>query len=214
MSVVYKIEKPKTYSDLQECSNIVELIINEESIENKIIEDTVISDIYNIRISFNSCVFKNIIFEECDLKKIDIVDCIFENCDLSNIDISDSSIYRTEFINCKLIGSRFDDSLMKNVVFKDTIGIYSNFSYAKLKNICFKDSNFRNSVFQEIESKGLILESTDLTKSVFRGSSLDKVDLTTCNIDSLEVSIKDVSGGIFTPIQALELTKLMNIVVK
>ena len=38
--------------------------------------------------------------------------------------------------------------------------------------------------------------------------------ITTCNIDSLEISIKDVSGGIFTPIQALELTKLMNIVVK
>lgn len=127
------IEKPKISKNLEEAYDVIDEIFEEEYLEDKLIENTTISGIYDIRVRFNSCIFKNVVFENCDLRKIDITDVIFENCNMSNINFSDSGIYRAEFINCKLTGTTFEDSILKDVVFKESLGRYSNFSFSKFK---------------------------------------------------------------------------------
>ena len=209
-----KIEKPKISRCLEEVYDIINEIYDEEYLEDKIIENITISDIYEVRVRFNSCIFKNVVFENCDLRKADITDVIFENCNMSNINFSDSGIYRAEFINCKLTGTIFEDSIFKYVVFKDSIGRYSNFSFSKFKGVRFKNSDFQSGVFQEVHNHNLEVENTDLSKSIFNGISLKGVDFTTCNIDGCEFRLKDLSGGIFSVVQSLELAKLMGIIIK
>ncbi|MFR3498969.1 MAG: pentapeptide repeat-containing protein, partial [Paraclostridium bifermentans] len=96
-----KIQEPKISNNLGIPTNVIDEIFEEEYLENKIIENTTISGIYEVRLSLNSCIFKNVEFESCDFRKIDITDVIFENCNLSNINFDDSGIYRTKFVNCK-----------------------------------------------------------------------------------------------------------------
>ena len=208
-----KIQSPKIPRELEKAVDIIDEILEEEKIEEKIIENIIIQGISNLRVRFSSCIFRNVTFEECDFRKIDMVDVIFENCNLSNINFGDSGIYRVEFINCKLTGARFDDSILKSTVFKSSRGLYSNFSFSKFKGVSFMDSEFQNSVFQEVHNETLIVESTDLSKSIFSGISLNGVDFSTCNIEGIEIQLKDVCGGKFTVVQALELTKLMGITI-
>ena len=83
-----KIEKPKISSKLIESTDIIEKILDYETVEDSLIEDTEIQDINNIIVKFNGCIFRNVVFENCDFRKIDMVDVVFENCDLSNIELN------------------------------------------------------------------------------------------------------------------------------
>lgn len=209
-----KIEKPKINKDLEEVYDVINEILDEEYLENKIIENTTISDICEVRVSFNSCIFKNVVFENCDLRKVDITDVIFENCNMSNINFGESGIYRSEFINCKLTGTSFEDSILKDVVFKESLGRYSNFSFSKFKGVSFENSDFQSGVFQEVQNNKLLVDHTDLTRAIFSGTSLKGVDFTTCTIDGCEFRLNDLAGGTFSVSQTLELAKLMGIIIK
>ena len=65
-----------------------------------------------------------------------------------------------------------------------------------------------------MENESLEIENTNLCESVFSGTSLKDIDFTTSNIYGIEVRIQDIAGGIFSMEQAIELSKLMKIVIK
>jgi len=157
--------------------------------------------------------YEDVTFDYCDLRKIDMMDVVFENCNLSNISFSKGSIYRTEFINCKLMGTRFDECSMKNVLFNSSLGKYSNFAYAKLDGVNIIESDFQSSVFQELQIKKLAFDSTNLSKAVFYNTKLKGIDFTTCNIDDIQLGVNDISGASVSVVQALELTRLMGIII-
>lgn len=209
-----KLQKPKFVDDLEVCDDICEYIYDYETLRNKIIENKSICDIENIKVSMDSCIFKNVDFFECDFKKIDLVDVIFENCDLSNISFRDGSLYRVEFKNCKMIGSRLEDCTIKNVLFDNVLGKYMNLSFSKFKTVYIKESQFQNSVFQQATFEKIEFEETNLEESNFHQSSLKNIDFTTCNIDSIEVGIKEIEGCTLNTMQALDLTRLMKIKIK
>ena len=102
----------------------------------------------------------------------------------------------------------------KDVASRDSLGKYINVSYSKLKNVCIEDCNFKESIFQQVKFDKVSFNNTDLTASYFNKTSLNKVDLTTCDITEIDVEISDLSGAIVTSIQGLDLTRLMNIVIK
>ena len=97
-----KIQKPKMPISLNNCDDAINEILDYEKLEEALVENTTIDGIENLSVSLNSCIFKNVVFEYCDFRRIDMTDIIFENCDLSNINFPYSSLYRVEFINCKL----------------------------------------------------------------------------------------------------------------
>ena len=211
-----KIQSPKISSNLYKYSSeeIIESVCNYETIEDALIEDEDIQDINDINVRLNGCIFKNVVFENCDFRKIDMVDIIFENCDLSNINFSDSGIYRVEFINCKLTGSVFNDCTIKSVSFKESMARYSNFAFSKFKGVNLVNSDFAYSVFQEVDNCSITINNTNLTKAIFTGMNLENIDFTTNNIEGIELNLKDVKGGIFSMEQAIDLTKLMGIFIK
>ena len=209
-----KIQKPKMPTSLNEIDDVINEILDYEKLEDALVENTVIDGIENLSVSLNSCIFKNVVFEYCDFRKIDMTDVIFENCDISNINLSYSGLYRVEFIICKLTGCSFNDATLKSVVFKNCLGKYSNFSFSKFSGVSIENSDFSFAVFQEIENKTLILNSNNLTKSVLTGTSLNNIDFSNSDIDGIEVRLKDVYGGTFSVEQALDLSKLMGINIK
>jgi len=213
MSKLIKLQRPKIIDNLEEVEDVIGEIHSENILSNKVIENVSISGLEDIRVSFDKCIFRNVTFDYCDLRKIDMMDVVFENCNLSNISFSKGSIYRTEFINCKLMGTRFDECSMKNVLFNSSLGKYSNFAYAKLDGVNIIESDFQSSVFQELQIKKLAFDSTNLSKAVFYNTKLKGIDFRTCNIDDIQLGINDISGASVSVVQALELTRLMGIII-
>ena len=214
MSKKMKIEKPKISSKLIESTDIIEKILDYETVEDSLIEDTEIQDINNIIVKFNGCIFRNVVFENCDFRKIDMVDVVFENCDLSNIDFSEGSIYRTEFTNCKMIGSKIEDCHLKDCIFKNVLGDYSSFAFSKLNRVSFEGSSFVSSVFMEVKNKHMDFDDCNFKKTVFTRTYLEDVNLSNCEIDGIEIGIPELYKAKVNAIQGLELVKLMGLIVE
>ncbi|WP_455538659.1 pentapeptide repeat-containing protein [Terrisporobacter sp.] len=212
-----KIQKPKINSSLEVISTaeeLLELIEYDEKIYNKLIENFDILNIEESRVSFESCVFRNVSFENCTFRYIDLLDVVFDKCDLSNIDFSEGSIYRVEFINCKMIGSKIEDANLKDCVFKNILGDYSSFAYSKLNKISFDDSSFISSVFMEVKNKYIKFDGCNFKKTVFSKTYLENIDLSNCEIDGIEIGIPELYKAKVNVSQALELVKLMGLIVE
>lgn len=208
-----KIQKPK-FLDLEEVEDFYDEVIYADEIVCKIIEGYSIDEKNERGLTIDSCKFKNVIFKNCSFENLDLIDTRFENCDLSNVNFSNSGIHRTEFINCKLVGTRFDESSIKDVLIMDSIGRYSNFSFTKINCMNIVNSDFQEATFQEVSHKKLSVEKSSFINAYCNKTSFNKVDLTTCEIDGINVDVEDVSGAIVTAMQALHLTKLLNLQIK
>ena len=57
-------------------------------------------------------------------------------------------------------------------------------------------------------------QNSNLINCYFNKTSLNKIDLTTCDITGLDLEILDLAGATVTTMQALELTRLLNINIK
>lgn len=213
MSTKSKVQKPKFIDEFEEVDKIYR---NDylDKIQNKLIKNCTTSEISEKGVEIDSCIFKNVVFEECEFPNIDIIDCRFENCDLSNVVFSSASMKRVEFVGCKLIGAKFDESSLKDVLFENVIGKYVNFSFSKLQAVNIVESNFNEGTFQEVKHKALTFIDTDLRDGYFNGTSLSKIDFTTCDINGINVDIRDLRGAIVTPMQGLELTRLLGLEIK
>ncbi|MEG0855939.1 MAG: pentapeptide repeat-containing protein [Terrisporobacter sp.] len=212
-----KIQKPKINTNLDVVNTVEELlglIEEDEKICDKLIENIDIQSIDESRIAFDSCVFKNVNFNNCTLRYIDLLDVVFERCDLSNIDFSDGSIYRTEFNNCKLIGGKIEDANLKDCLFKNVLGDYSSFSFSKLNKVNFESSSFASSIFMEVKNKNMQFDDCNFKKTVFTKTFLEDVDLSNCEIDGIEIGIRELYKAKVNASQGLELIKLIGLIVE
>lgn len=208
-----KIQKPK-FINLEDVQGFYDEVIYAEEIVSKIVEGYSIEGKNERGLTIDSCKFKNVVFTNCSFENLDLIDTRFESCDLSNVNLSNSGIHRVEFVNCKLVGTRFDESNIKDVLIKDSIGRYSNFSFSKVNGMNILNSDFEEATFQEVKHKKLSVEESSFINAYCNKTSFEKVDLTSCDIDGINVDIEDVRGAIVTTMQALHLTKLLNLQIK
>lgn len=214
MNKTVRIQKPKFIEELEEVEDLYEEVEIKERIQNKIIENKIISNKTDVGFTIDSCIFKNVIFKDCDFTNIDLIDTRFEGCDLSNTSFRNGGIHRVEFINCKLLGSIFIECSIKDVLLQNILGEYSNFSFSKIKKINIIESNLQRVIFQEAKIENAVFINTSLLGGYFNKTFLGKIDLTTCEITGIDLDMDDLFGAVVTPIQALELTRLMGLVIK
>ena len=67
---------------------------------------------------------------------------------------------------------------------------------------------------QQTKLDKVIFNESDLTNAYLNKTNLNKIDFTTCDITGIDVEIEDLEGVIVNTIQALDLTRLMKIIVK
>lgn len=208
-----KIQQPKFIDELEEESRIEEYDFDDK-IADKLIENQAIRYKDGRGTTLDSCIFRNVVFQECTFKNIDFVDVVFEHCDMSNIEMTDGSIMRAQFIGCKLVGSKFDNNHMKDVLFKDSVCSYANFSYSKLQNVAFEKCRIEEGVFQEVNHKNLGFMENIMNNAYFNKTPLNKIDFTTCEINGLNAEIPDLEGAVVTTMQALDLAQILRLVIK
>lgn len=158
-------------------------------------------------------VFRGVHFKAA-LPSAEFEDVLFDGCDLSNMNLSDSNLQRVVFINCRMVGTDFSGSILKDIVFENSLLKYSNFRFTRFTHAAFRQCSCANSDFQKSAFKNLEFCDTDLRLSQMSGTSLENINLTTCEIDGLGVRPEDLRGAVFSPDQAVTAAKIIGIVIQ
>lgn len=182
------------------------------------IENKLISKLEEIDFNAEDVEFEKCIFKDCKIngsfEKAVFHDVIFENCDLSNCLFREGSFIRVEIRNSKFVGCDFSDSRVYHLTGKEVIFRYANFSSASLEEVLFKKCDLSNSSFTECKLKNTYFELSKLEQTQFFKTRLKGIDISTCEIGGIITTFEDIKGMIVNNFQAIELSKLLGIIIK
>lgn len=183
------------------------------TIENKRFTKIEEFDLNAEEVEFEKCIFEN-----CKItgsfEKATFHDVIFEGCDFSNCLFTEGSFIRVEIKNSKFVGCNFIDARAYHFSSKETIFKYANFTNTSLEEIIFEDSDLSNSSFEDSKLRHVYFEKSNLTQGLFYRTKLNGIDLSTCEIQGIVTSIEDIKGVIVNNFQAIELSKLLGLIIK
>lgn len=192
-----------------------ELLIEDEAYFTDLhIQDGFLEEARAKALYFKSCIFENVTFIDVTFDGLELSSCIFKNCDLSRVQANRAIVQKTEFVDCKMTGSVFSEAAFNDVSIENAIGDYFTARYAEFKNTRFSGCKFIGSDFNDSKFTKVEIEHSDLSKSSFTGVHLNGMDLRTNKLDSLSLRLEDLKGSKVTTLQALELTRLLEIVIE
>lgn len=205
--------------------NIKEESLQTEPLHEILIDDQVVSDLKFERACFESIdaahvSLQHMLFDACSfvnvvLHNLDLTDAKLVNCNLANIDWASSVMHRTQFIGCNLTGVDLRGATLRNVIFQQCVIRYSFFREASLKQTAFIGCRMEYADFQQTKLSGkTFFQQSNLTRAQMSGTALREIDLSDCIIDGIGVRAEDLAGAIVSPAQAVELAKLLGIIVK
>lgn len=153
-------------------------------------------------------------FANAVLTGLRLRDVRLEGCDLSNATALGFEAIRVEFIQCRLTGLKAMECRWQDVLVEDCDLKYAQFNDARFEICEFRSSACQESDFRGADVSGLRLSRVLLEKADFTGAALSGLDLRSCGIDGLVVRPDDVAGAIVSPPQALELARLLGVVIQ
>lgn len=194
-------------------SYIEEFKKNGTQIENKIFIKLEEHELNAEEVEFEKCIFK-----DCKIsgsfEKAVFHDVIFENCDLSNCLFMEGSFIRVEIKNSKFVGCNFTDSRVYHFGSNESIFRYANFSNTNLEEMIFEECDLTNASFEECKLKHIYFENSKLIRTQFFRTKLSGIDFSTCELSGIVTSIEDLKGAIVNNFQAIELSRLLGIIIK
>jgi uncharacterized protein YjbI with pentapeptide repeats len=160
-------------------------------------------------VTFNKCTFIKGKFDNVIFDKV-----IFKDCDLSNCFFDDCAFHNSSFINCKMIGVTINDGLINSSTIEDSLCKYLNFTEMKFNKFLISTSDLTESRFILVKLNDIIFDKDNLTKAEFNNTSLEKVDLSSCDIHNIDVDVYHVRGAIINESQAADLVNLLGVKIK
>jgi uncharacterized protein YjbI with pentapeptide repeats len=192
---------------------IGEVIVPEDTdiIDYKEFLGSNLSNQYDYRIVFDTCVFNKATVTENVFKRSEFIDCTFIDCDLSNNEFHNCTFMRCEFKNTRFTGSHFIESFISHVLIEKSHCKYLDFADCKLELCEFTDSLFQEANFFDNEIKHISFSSLKLDQSTFYQTSLNGVDLSTSDIYNVKIDLKSIKGAEISSFQAREVCHLLGI---
>ncbi len=208
-----QIQEQVHIEDIQE---YVSSLAEEEEIRNVHLEndEAEMKDFH--KIDFSGSIIEKCQFLNCNFEKASFMDVIFSKCDFSNSNFSDSYWNRCEFHDCKYLGSDFHQAIMKNLKILDCKMQYANFNGAYFEQVLMEQSDLTDAFFSEVKYKKWEAIETKFIGTNFFHTNLRKFDFSQCELAEPIVSdtMGELRGIQITPVQALEIVKLLEIEVK
>jgi uncharacterized protein YjbI with pentapeptide repeats len=209
-----KILTPNIPKDLEVLYLSDITIQREDDFTSGIVNNCVIENQDADHVAFKQVVFKNVTFKAGAFRGIDLTDVRFENCDLSNVDLSEAAMQRVEFINCKLVGTNISEATLRNVLFEDCNGRYSIFCFSDYKQVNFSRTLLSNADFHESFFLKVGFFNCTLHQTRMSGTKLKGIDLSSCELEDLDVTVPDLKGCIVAPAQVLGFANILELVVR
>jgi uncharacterized protein YjbI with pentapeptide repeats len=105
-------------------------------------------------------------------------------------------------------------ALLRCVTMKGCKADFANLHEAKLDRVDFTDCILTEAALEALNARQLTFDSCDLTRASLFRTPMKGIDMTTCTLDGILVNLPDLRGMIVSPTQAMNLAKLLGLVVK
>lgn len=152
----------------------------------------------------------------CDFKKSSFVDVVFQKCDFSNCSFQDAFFQRCEFISCKCMGTDFSKSKLFHVLIQDCNFRYASLNLTALEQVDLETVDFTDASVAEVRMKEVHASGSQFINTNFFKTRLKGFDFSENELADLVVSdqLTELAGCKITPVQAMELVKLLGVEVK
>lgn len=165
-------------------------------------------------ITVSDCTFTKCTFHDFLAERIYFHHVTFENCDLSGATFSEGCLRSVTFRNCKLAGTNFVECTLDTMMVKDSFAEYANLNYCKITHWQAAASTFCHASITDCTAKGMAFNDCNLQQAEFLHTPLQKVDLTTNQIEGLVLSGPELRGAIVTPMQACDLARYLGLIIQ
>lgn len=166
------------------------------------------------RLEFSGCSFVRCRFEEISVRWLSFTDCVFDGCDFSNAGLRNAALRRVEIRSSRAVGTDISDAWLAHALFTGCRMDYAGYGKSKLESVRFEDCDLKETSFSGCLLKSAEFDRCDLSAAELLGTPLKGVDFRTCRIDGIRLAGGELYGAVVSPEQAVELSKLLGIVVK
>ena len=112
------------------------------------------------------------------------------------------------------MGTTLSDGVLNNVLFRHCSARYMNLSMGRLKQVRFAHGDMQGSALESCRLEVVAFDTCSLVEAELSRTSLKGMDLTSSRLEGLRLGVGDLRGVIVSPVQALDLTRYLGLVVK
>ena len=159
-------------------------------------------------------VIEGVSFAGTTLRSARFRDVRFIRCDLSNAVLRGLEASRVEFIDCRLMGMKAIECRMEDILLERCEARYAQFSDGTLRRSEFMETQLTDADFRSTNLENTRWIRSNLSRADLTGAKLKGADLCGAAIDGLIVSAPDVAGAIVSATQAMDLARLLGLVIR
>ncbi len=165
-------------------------------------------------LSVKMSVLERVSFAGTEISAPFLQDVRLVRCDFSNATWRKFQATRVEFVECRLIGMKALECNWQDVLLRDCDGRYLQLTDGRLRSCEFRESNFTEADLRSVDFSSTLVGQLDLTRADLRGARLRNLDLRDSEIEGMLVAPEDVKGAVVSAPQAMELARLLGLVIR
>lgn len=159
-------------------------------------------------------IFDRVSFASCQISSLRLRDLRALKCDLSNSILRGFEASRVEIIGCRLTGLRAAECRWQDVLVEDCDMRYAQLNNSRFLNCEFRSCNLAGSDLGGSDLRGAIFSKTILRDADLSGTKLEGADLRGAEIEGVTVRVEDLRGAVVSVAQAIDLARLLGIVIE
>jgi uncharacterized protein YjbI with pentapeptide repeats len=164
-------------------------------------------------VAWNS-LFDRVSFANCEISSFRLRDVRLVKCDLSNTVLRSFEASRVELIECRLIGMRAIECHWQDVLVENCDMRYAQLNDGKTRSCEFKACHLGEADFRGTDLEGAIFANVMLHRADLSRAKLRGADLRGAEIEGVTVRAEDLRGAIVSMVQAVDLARLLGLVIK
>jgi uncharacterized protein YjbI with pentapeptide repeats len=167
-----------------------------------------------VGLTAKNSIFEGVCLSACVIPSPRFQDVRLVKCDLSNAVLRGFEARRIELIDCRLIGMAAIECRWQDVLVENCDGRYVQLNDGRLRNCEFRASDFSEADFRGTDLEGTSFAQVLLRRADLSHSKLRNADLRGAEIDGILAGPEEVRGAIVTAEQAMDLARLLGLVIR
>jgi uncharacterized protein YjbI with pentapeptide repeats len=164
-------------------------------------------------IALNS-ILDHVSFASSRIAKFRLRDARLVKCDLSNVVLHGFQATRIEFVDCRMTGMRAVECHWEDILVENCDLRYAQLSNGQIRSSEFKSCNLGDADLRGANLEGAIFANTMLCRADLSKARLRGTDLRGAEIEGVTVQPEDLQGAIVNVVQAMDLTRLLGLIIR
>ena len=191
-----------------------EMLLADEPIEECLIHEVGLSGKRIPSLVALNSVFEHVFFASSQIIRFRLHDVRLVKCDLSNTILHGFEATRIEFVDCRMTGMRAVECHWEDVLVENSDLRYAQFIDGQIRSSEFKSCNLGDADFRGANLEGAIFTNTMLRRADLSKARLRGTDLRGAEIEGVTIQPEDLRGAIVNAVQAMDLARLLGLIIK